>query len=241
MKKSYFMFSMVVFLIGISCSWFAIAATKDNPSGKKPQQQWTQTFNMEQRTFSSTGKNPYFILEPGHQRILETSADKLIITVLKDTKMVSGVETRVVEEREWEDGQLVEVSRNFFAICTRTNDVFYFGEEVDMYKDGKITGHGGAWLAGQSGATPGVIMPGTFLLGSRYYQEMAEDVAMDRGENTEMDLTIETPAGTFNHCVKVVETSPLESGKSIKIYAPGIGLVVDDTFKLVEVKTGVTE
>jgi hypothetical protein len=59
---------------------------------------------------------------------------------------------------------------------------------------------------------------------------------MDRGENAAMDFTIDTPAGTFHNCVKVVETSPLESGESIKIYAHGIGLIVDDKFKLVKVR-----
>ena len=55
----------------------------------------------------------------------------------------------MVEERETEDGELVEVSRNFFAICEETNSVFYFGEEVDDDEDGEIVGHEGAWLAGE--------------------------------------------------------------------------------------------
>lgn len=55
--------------------------------------------------------------------------------------------------------------------------VFYFGEHVDIYhEDGTIT-HDGAWRAGQPDgdglAKPGIIMPGRFLLGSRYFQEQA--------------------------------------------------------------------
>jgi hypothetical protein len=205
-------------------------------ASKKPERQWTRSFNMEERTFSSTGKNPYFILEPGHQLVLEKGSEKVVMTILDETKIVNGIETRILEEREWDGSELVEVSRNFFAICNQTNDVFYFGEEVDDYKDGKIVGHGGAWLAGQNGATAGIIMPGTFLLGSRYYQEIAPGVAMDRGENVEMGLTVDTPAGRFEHCVKVIETSPLESGKSVKIYAPGVGMIVDSGLKLSELR-----
>jgi len=37
-----------------------------------------------------------------------------------------------VEEREEVDGELKEISRNFFAICREHGDVFYFGEEVDI-------------------------------------------------------------------------------------------------------------
>ena len=80
----------------------------------------------------SIGRNPYFILEPGYVMVLRGGNEELTITVLNETKMVDGVETRVIEERETKGGILVEVSRNYFAIHKRTNDVFYFGEDVDM-------------------------------------------------------------------------------------------------------------
>ncbi len=56
---------------------------------------------------------------------------EVIVSVLDETEMVDGVLTRVVEERESEDGELVEVSRNFWALCTETGDIFYFGEGVE--------------------------------------------------------------------------------------------------------------
>ena len=65
--------------------------------------------------------------------------------MLDDTEMVDGIETRVVEEREYEDGKLVEISLNFFAMANETGDVFYFGEDVDDYADGEVVGHGGQW------------------------------------------------------------------------------------------------
>ncbi len=206
--------------------------------------QFTTDFRLEDCTFSSVGQNPYFILEPaGYQLILEGEEEgELIhveITVLNETEDIflediGVVTTRVVEEREWIDGELAEVSRNFFAICTETNSVFYFGEDVDIYEGGEIVSHEGAWRAGVDGAMPGLIMPGTFLLGSRYFQEIAQGVAMDRAEHIKMGQTVETPAGTFEHCVKVFETTPLEPGaKGIKIYAPGVGLIVDETLELV--------
>lgn len=42
--------------------------------------------------------------------------------------------TRVVEEREWKNGKLIEVSRNFFAICDRTKDVFYLVKKLICIK-----------------------------------------------------------------------------------------------------------
>ena len=49
-------------------------------------------------------------------------AEELVISILNETKVVDGVKTRVVEERESEDGELVEVSRNYFAISARTGE-----------------------------------------------------------------------------------------------------------------------
>jgi hypothetical protein len=127
------------------------------------------SFDLENCDFSSTGKNSYFILEPGYQVILEGEEDgeklQLVMSVLNGTKMVDGVETRVVEEKEAEGGNVVEVSRNYFAMCMPTNNAIYFGEDVNMYEDGRIVSHEGAWLTGQNGAKAGMIMPGKVEVG----------------------------------------------------------------------------
>src|SRR5436309_1004922 len=91
---------------------------------------WTEQFPVEADELTSTGRNSYFVLEPGYRLTLEEGARRLIITVLTETKVVDGVETRVVEERESNAGNLIEVSRNYFAISKRTNSVYYFGEDV---------------------------------------------------------------------------------------------------------------
>src|SRR5687768_16771192 len=112
--------------------------------------EFTDEFFIERCKFTSTGTNPYFILKPGYELVLEGDDDgefvRVVITVLDKTKIVDGVETRVVRERETIDGELVEVSRNYFAICKPTNDVFYFGEDVNIYEDGEIVSHEGEWL-----------------------------------------------------------------------------------------------
>ncbi len=198
--------------------------------GAPPDPPFTDTFRVEEWT--SRGTNPYFVLEPGYVLVLEGGKEKLTITVLDETRIVDGVETRVVEEREEKEGKLVEVSRNFFAISKRTNDVHYFGEEVDIYKDGVVASHEGAWLAGVNGARWGLLMPGTPLLGARYHQEIAPGVAMDRAEIVGIHETFETPAGKFDGCLKTEESTPLESGREHKYYAPGVGLLRDGKMRL---------
>src|SRR5687768_11993543 len=67
--------------------------------------------------FSLVSTNQYFPIDVGHRWIYEGEEDGeavlLRITVLRRTEVVAGVETRIIEEREWIDGELAEVSRNF--------------------------------------------------------------------------------------------------------------------------------
>jgi hypothetical protein len=106
---------------------------------------------------------------------------------------------------------------------------------VDIYEDGDVVSHDGAWLAGQNGNRAGLIMPGRALNGSRYFQEIAPGIALDRAEHVSDTATVVTPAGTFSNCLQVVETSPLEPGhQSHKSYARGIGLIQDGDVLLVD-------
>jgi hypothetical protein len=224
MKKSLITLPIVVMIFAVGCA--VVCSKKNTESAVKPE--WQEDFGISDRSLSTTGRNQYFILEPGFQLTLESEDEKLVVTVLDETRDVNGVETRVVEEREWKNGNLAEVSRNFFAICNETKDVFYFGEEVDVYKQGKVVSHGGAWLAGSDNARAGLMIPGTPVLGMKYFQEIAPCVAMDRAEVMSVDETFTTPAGVFKNCLKTKEGTSLNPNeKEYKRYAPGIGLIQD--------------
>jgi hypothetical protein len=213
--------------------------------------QFTTDFRLGDCDFKTRGKNPHFILIPGRQLVLEGAEAgktiRLVVTVLPEIESfllpdIGEVKTAVVEERESVDGVPVEISRNFFAICEKTNDVFYFGEDVDIFNPDGTISHEGSWRAGKPDADglakPGIVMPGTFFLGSRYYQELADGIALDQAAHVETGIEMTTGAGTFRNCVKVLETTPLEPGaETVKIYCPGVGKVVDNVVKLVERST----
>lgn len=212
---------------------------------------FTKEFPIDECQFTLAGSNPYFSLKPGTQ--LHFSNDRCVaagkcdveeeavITVLNQTKVITlrddgksrNITTRVIKEIANEDGELKEVSFNYFAECKGTQDVYYFGEDVDVFDNGQVT-HPGAWLAGQKKAEPGIIIAGgAFLIGARYFNEIAPDVALDRVEHVAEDLKVNVPAGRFDDCVRVKETTPLEPGAStLKTYCPGVGLAVDDDLEL---------
>jgi hypothetical protein len=195
-------------------------------------------FKIDKRDLSSTGSNKYFVLEPGFTSIFRGSENGettvLTITVTKKTKIVDGVKTRVIDERETHNGELVEISHNYFAISKKNGDVYYFGEETDDYKNGKMSHGEDSWLSGVNGAHFGLGLPAQPEIGARYCQENAPGTAMDRAEILSIGDVVSTPAGEFSGCLKTEETTPLESGKEYKYYAPNIGLIQDDGVRLVK-------
>ena len=204
---------------------------------KKDPNSYTDNFNIRECSFQTSGKNNYFILEPGFELVLRGCEGKdtlvLIITVSNELKKIDGVECRVVYEKELKNGKYTEISKNYFAFCTTTSSVFYFGEDVDIYKDGKVVSHDGSWLAGGDNKA-GIQMPGQPLLGARYYQEIAPGIAMDRAEVISLSEKFTTPAGTFENCLQTEEGNALKpKEKEYKRYAPGIGLIQDENLTLI--------
>ena len=195
--------------------------------------QWRDSFQPDKANLTSSGRSEYFVLEPGYRLRLGKGKNTLTVTVLDQTKVVDGVTTRIVEEREMDGEKLVEVSRNYFVIDKSNNDVYYFGEDVDIYKNGKVTSHEGTWLSGQNGARFGLLVPGKPRVGDKFYQEIAPKVAMDRAEIMTLAEQVRTPAGTFENCLRTKETSGIEKGAEAKWYAPGVGLIKDADFVLV--------
>jgi len=185
--------------------------------------------------FSTTIDNPFFPLPVGTVWVLVGEADgisvRLEATSLDATEVVAGVTTRVFQERHWEDGELVEVSQNFFA-QTSDGTVCYFGEEVDIFEAGEIVSHGGAWRAGVNGAQPGILMPGNPRVGQFFKQEHAIGVAEDESELVAAGETVTVGLGTFTDTIRFNESTPLEPGSnSDKVYARGVGLLIDDEIR----------
>ena len=242
MRTSIGSFLKIVILM-LSIAILAVGIHAEDKTPVSPQIGWTDSFDFTGCALGTEGRNEYFILEPGYELVLKGIEDgdsvTLYITVLYDTIMVNGTPARVVEERESVGGKLIEVSRNYLAICENTGNVFYFGEDVDLYENGEIIGHSGSWHAGEKDYKPGLMMPGTILLGSSYYQEIAPGKAMDRARIISTDKSLEIPAGRFENCLVTEETSPLEpDNKEQKIYAPGVGLVKDGSLYLVSYGSG---
>ena len=203
------------------------AAQKQDP--------YQSVFTVDKAQLSDSGGSPYFRLDAGTRFFYEEGKNTLIVTVLSETKIVDGVKTRIIEERETENGRIAEISRNFFAVDPASGDVYYFGEEVDIYRNGKISSHEGAWQSGIGGDRFGLYLPGRPSVGLKYYQELAKN-AKDRVEIASLAEEIKTPAGLFKNCLHIKDSSALESETGDKWFAPGVGMIRDDGFVLVKIE-----
>jgi len=237
-----------IFAIGLLLVPVAAHAKKDTCpiANFTPDPEFTSSFMEEQCTWSLNDLNPFFPLSPGWQTVLESEPSKggpgevAVITVLNETRMVDGVETRVVEELAFEkDGEdliPIERSLNFYAICEQTGSVFYFGEDsMELDENGNVIGTTGSWLAGTNGASPGFIMPGTRLVGGGYYEEIApSDSALDKARITKITEGCEAGEFNFNNqCVETFNTSDCDrkAGEE-KVYAAGVGNVKDEDLEI---------
>ncbi len=197
-----------------------------------------QDSTIDPADYQSTVDNAFFPLtspgpavyegeevDPDTGEVVKTRVES---TVLAETDVVAGVEVAVVEVKEFEDGELVEVTRDYYAQRS-DGAVYYFGERVDNYEGGEIVGHEGQWLAGEGDNLAGVFMPADPEVGDEFEQERAPGVAEDRSEVVAVDESVTTPAGSFSGCVKTKDFDPLGDVTEFKYYCPNVGLVREAT------------
>lgn len=133
------------------------------------------------------------------------------------------VEAFVVEDREFADGQLEEVTLDYFA-QDDNGTVYYLGEDVDEYKAGKVVGHEGAWAVGKDTPVPGVLLPASPKVGDRFRSEDVSEQIGEMDEVVSVSETVTVPAGTFANCLKVKEKLA-DGATEYKYYAKGVGVV----------------
>lgn len=180
--------------------------------------------------FTTKIDNPYFSMPIGKRMFFEKRTDegleRIEITITGETRRIMGVETLVYLDREFLNGELVEETKDYIAQDADGN-VWYFGEDVDNYEDGKLEDHAGAWIAGVGGAKPGIWIKARHVVGDSYRQEFYKGEAEDMVEIVAVGLTVKTSIGTYANCTKTYDWTPLDpESKEHKYYCPDAGGLV---------------
>ena len=185
-----------------------------------------------------SSSNPYFPIDEGLQYTLEGEEDgapiRLLLTLLDETREINGITTRVFEEREWEDDELVEISWNYVAE-TADGTVCYFGEDVDDIEDDEVVDHGGRWCAEDTPDVnqPGILMPADPKPGMTFLQEDAPGIALD-GAKVVGSGPVTVPFDTFDETIRFREFSLIEGKGDYKVFGNDFGTVVDGPLELTD-------
>ena len=197
----------------------------------RPAQSWSD-YNpqINPADFSTEISNEYFALPRGKKLVYEATnrggSERIEIEILKDTKIIEGIETVIYLDREFKNGQLVEETRDYLA-QHKSGDVWYFGEDVSNYADGTLKDHSGSFLHGKDGAKAGIWMKAEQRVGDSYRQEYYRGHAEDMRDIVETGLSVSTEMGTFTDCVKVYDWTPLElTSREHKYYCPQVSSLV---------------
>jgi hypothetical protein len=214
--------------MGAGCGGGSTGGHRDPDGSADPAE---PTFEESQFVLEVT--NPYFPLVPGTLNVYEGEGDdgfeRIEEFVSHVTRTVAGVECVVVVDRAYENGELVEETFDWYAQDSVGN-VWYMGEDSREMEDGDVISTEGSWEAGVDGAVPGIIMKASFVIGDTYRQEYYEGEAEDMGEIVARDVAVTLEGGQSFTCVQIRDTTPLEPDvEEFKYYAPGVGLVVEET------------
>jgi hypothetical protein len=179
--------------------------------------------------------NKWFSLPAGTQYVFQGRSNRglgrlphhVIFTVTDLTKVIDGVRTRVLWDRDINAGKLLEGELAFFAQDDDGN-VWAFGEYPEEYEaDGSFGGAPDTWIPGRAGARPGLHMraqprPNT----PSYLQGWAPAIEFsDRAKVLETGRRTCVPTGCYRNVLVTDETNPTEptDGHQLKYYAPGVG------------------
>lgn len=180
--------------------------------------------------------NTYFPLIPGTTFVYEGEGEdgediRNEVSVTRETRVVMGVTTTVVLDKEWEDDELIEETLDWYA-QDKDGNIWYFGEDAKEYEDGKLVSTAGSWEAGVGGAQPGILIKGDPQVGDVYRQEYLEGEAEDMAEVISLDESVTVAYGSYDNCLKTKEWNPLEpDSEENKYYAPGVGLLLEMQIK----------
>jgi hypothetical protein len=181
--------------------------------------------------------NKWSPLVPGTQMIMEGVANRtgellehqVIFTVTEVTKVIDGVRTVVLWDRDINQGKLVEAELAFKAQDNAGN-IWNLGEYPEEYENGEFLGAPSTWISGLGKADGGLLMEGQPTIDPTYYmQGLVPPIDfLDCARAVKIGERKCTPMECYKSVQVTHERAPLEPAEGIhrKYYAAGVGNVL---------------
>lgn len=188
--------------------------------------------NFKSPEETQIGGNRFFPLVIGTVWTFRNEEDNedIVVTVTDRTRVIEGVTTIVVQDVVSIEGELIEDTDDYY-VEDRDGNVWYFGEIAQNFEDGFLTDLDGSFVAGESGAQAGIIMPADPRVGDVYRQEFALGDAEDAAEVLALNGDVEIANPDFacnNACLKTEDFVANEPDSvEFKYYKEGIGVVAE--------------
>jgi hypothetical protein len=187
-------------------------------------------FNAHNFTHPLTIDNRFLPFVPGTRYVLEGTVDgtphRVVLVVTDLMKVVNGVRTAVLWDRDFDDGELAEAELAFQA-QDDAGAVWNLGEYPELYENGQFVGAPDTWIAGVGGAKAGYHMLAQPRVGTPSYVQGSVPAIdfLDIGKVSQTGQHVCDGIRCYDDVLVVDETSPLdpESGHQLKYYAPGVG------------------
>jgi hypothetical protein len=156
------------------------------------------------------------------------SAHEVVFTVTELTKVINGVRTQVLWDRDFNEGELLEEELAFWAQDDFGN-VWLFGEYPEEHEGGTVTAPS-AWLAGNQNAQAGILMRANPKANtSQYKQGEAPAVEfLDVAKVFAVNQSTCVPTGCYDGVLVIDEHDPNnqpEDGHQFKYHAPDVGII----------------
>ena len=195
----------------------------------------TITIPFDSNNFSTHRPNSFFPLVPrttyDYRQETPDGVETNHVAISQDTKMIVGVTTTVIRDQVYLEGVLKEDTFDWYA-SDKDGNVWYFGEDTKTFANGQVVSTLGSWEAGKANAQAGIVMLANPMIGDVYQQENSPGVVADMARVKALNQTAVVPYGTLTGCLKTQEWTPIEPGsRAFKLYAPGIGTVMEDENK----------
>jgi len=146
------------------------------------------------------------------------------VTLLPLTKIIelNGQPVEVLESQYFAtlNGRIHEVALDWYAQAD-DGSVWYFGEDVFNYEDGRVADTYGTWLAGRDGPAA-MIMPAQPQVGHVYRPENIPGVVFEEVMVQATSVTVDGPIGPVPGAI-VVRELHMDGSYEEKTFAPGYG------------------